>query len=213
MNSKTIAVLGLSGRTGQILGKMLLDKKYKIKALVRNSNRLKISHPNLEIFEGNVENVYDLEKLTTNADAVVSVMGYSKNSPDFFQTKCIKKIIPLLEKSNCKKLILLTGSGVPFDNDVNTMGNKFLSFIIKKIAKIRFQDGVLQVEELKKSSLNWTVFRCPLLKNNLEIERNTYVGNRAPGLLNTINRGTVCHLIINEIEENKHQRMALFAWN
>lgn len=213
MISKTVAVLGITGRTGQILGPMLLEKNFRVIALVRNRKKLKISHPNLQVIEGNIENAFDLEQLTHQADAVISVMGYSKNSPAYFQTNCMKMLVTILERNKCKKIIILTGSGVSFENDLNTAGNKFLSFLIKKLAKIRFQDGVLQVEELKNSSLNWTVFRCPILKNDPKIEEKPYLGNKAPGLFNSINRGTVASLIINEIEDNKHPRMAIFAWN
>ena len=49
-----ILLLGSTGRVGQSLLKMMLKDENDVTVLVRDRNKLKISHPNLHILQGDV---------------------------------------------------------------------------------------------------------------------------------------------------------------
>ena len=208
----TIAILGITGRTGIQLCSQLLEKQYKIKALVRNSAKIHLQHSNLEVIVGNVENLSDLNKLVQGSDAVISVLGHAKNTPPRFQTNVMEQLIAVMKANECKRIIVLTGSGVPFEYDQNTFANIFINFFIKNLAKNRFRDGMLQCEVLKNSNLDWTVVRTPILTNNKTITLNYYRGYKAPGFLNYISRANVAHFIVEEMEKNNFIQKSPFIW-
>jgi putative NADH-flavin reductase len=73
---KTIALFGVSGRTGKPLLDILLKKGYSVQALVRNPKNFAIKHQSLTIHQGNILTPEDVERTIAGADAVISVIGH-----------------------------------------------------------------------------------------------------------------------------------------
>ncbi|SCC05924.1 MULTISPECIES: NAD(P)-dependent oxidoreductase [Priestia] len=70
-----IALLGTTDRVGQQLLELLLENNHKVKALVRNIQRLSISHANLTVIEGDAREEKVLDCLFHGQDVVISTLG------------------------------------------------------------------------------------------------------------------------------------------
>ena len=74
---KTITIFGGSGGIGKFLVKLALDEGYYVKAYLRNPNKITLSHPNLEVIKGELNDFQGIEKAISGSNAVVSTLGVS----------------------------------------------------------------------------------------------------------------------------------------
>jgi putative NADH-flavin reductase len=213
---KTIALFGGTGRTGIPFIKKAVNN-YKIKALVRNPEKLKVSHKNLEVVKGDILNDKDVETCIEGADVVVTLIGHDKNSPADLQTLSTKLIIDSMGKHNVKRLVSLTGAGVrDTENDQPKLMDKMVVFVMKNLAGKTVHnallDGIEHARVIRQSGLDWTIVRGPMLteepaKGHVEVG---YVG-KIPGI--KLTRDDLAQFILNEIEENKYINKMPFVTN
>ncbi|HEY9123762.1 MAG TPA: NAD(P)H-binding protein [Bacteroidales bacterium] len=199
---KQIAIFGASGRTGRILTGLLLEKGYRVNALVRNPLKFSIEHPNLFVIKGNVNQKEAIEQAIERSEVVVSVLGHVKGSQPLFQTKAVDNIIEVMKARNIKRFVVLTGSGVKMPEDKWSLANSMLTFIIKSIAPARFNDGVEQCKRILATDLDYTIVRAPLL--TMQKPKGVYkTGYLKLGFFSHISRydvaGFICNVIENQI--------------
>lgn len=106
------AVFGATGRTGIPLVEQALEGGHQVKAFVRTPSRMKIDHRNLELVRGDVTDADAVDRAIAGTDAVLSVIGHTKNSPDDLQTRAIHNITGSMKKRRVKRIVNLTGAGV-----------------------------------------------------------------------------------------------------
>jgi putative NADH-flavin reductase len=207
MELKTIALFGGSGRTGKLFI-MQAAEKYRIRALVRNPQKLQLSHPNLELIQGDTLNATDVEKTIQGADGVVSLLGHVEGSQADFQTRSITHAIGAMKKHGVKRLLSLTGGGVPDPvNDKPGLMDKAILFIMGRLTgramRNRLLDGIEHGRVIQASGLDWTIVRAPVL--TLEpATHKTEVGHvgRVKGI--KLTREDLAAFILKEIEEGSY---------
>lgn len=162
---KTIALFGVSGRTGKPLLDILLKKGYSVQALVRNPKNFAIKHQSLTIHQGNILTPEDVERTIAGADAVISVIGHVRGDtqPKNIQTIGAKNIIAAMEKHGVKRLLSLTGGAVPYKDDQPKFADKAIRFIMNIIAKDTLYDAIAHASVIAKSRTEWTIIRGPRL--------------------------------------------------
>lgn len=67
----TVFLTGITGLLGNEVANQLLQKGYSVKALVRNPEKTKITHPNLEYVTGDILDVITLSEQITGSDYVI----------------------------------------------------------------------------------------------------------------------------------------------
>ena len=81
--NKTIALIGATGKAGRYLLPKLISEGYFIHVLVRNPERLAISHPSIvKIITGDVIKQDSIHALIAGTDAVVSTLGLGNPPSD-----------------------------------------------------------------------------------------------------------------------------------
>ncbi len=209
---KTIALFGITGRTGLPLAGMLLDAGYKIKALARNPDKLTVKHPNLTVTKGDVLNYEDVRKTVEGTDAVVSVIGPTKDSPPLMQTNGTKNIVKAMQQAGIRRIISMTGGGVPAEPDQPKVPDKLIRFIMTLVAKKALEDGTSHSQVLKGTDLDWTVVRGPRLTND-PATGNYRVGWVGVNASTSASRKDVADFIIRELKEGKYIRQMPFISN
>jgi putative NADH-flavin reductase len=197
---KQITIFGASGRSGLILTCLLLDKGYRVKALVRNPLKLSIEHPNLSVIKGNIGQKEAIGQAIEGSDVVVSVMGHVKGSKPLFQTMAMMDIMEIMKAKGRKRLVVLTGSGIEMPQDKRSLGNTLLTFLIMNVAPARFYDGVEQCKRIMASNLDYTIVRAPLL--TMQKPKGIYkTGHLKLGFFSHISRHDVAGFICKIIEQ------------
>jgi putative NADH-flavin reductase len=170
MELNKIAVLGGSGRTGKLFIKQALSK-YKIKALVRSTAKLKMNDDNLEVIEGDALNAQDIEILVKGTQAVVSLIGHTDDSPEDLQFVATEHCIQAMKKHGINRFISLTGGGVRDEvKDEPKFMDKVIVFVMKylggKGTKYALLDGIRHAELIQSTDLDWTIVRGPMLTDD-----------------------------------------------
>jgi len=76
LNSKSIfLVFGATGRTGQYFVSLALEQGHRVRALVRNPEKIAIQSPNLELHKGSISDYDKIDDLVHGVHFVVSMLG------------------------------------------------------------------------------------------------------------------------------------------
>ena len=97
---KTIALFGITGRTGRPLTTLLLSKGYAVKALVRTPAKVQTQHAHLTLVKGNILSASDVESTIEGAEAVISVIGHVRGEKQSLniQTDGTRNILAAMQK-------------------------------------------------------------------------------------------------------------------
>ncbi len=199
-----LLIIGGTGRTGQELIKQGLEKGYGITALVRDPNKLTLSHPNLRIKKGNVLIPESFGNTFKGQDAVLSALGHKKF---FIKTNILSKgtenIINEMNKHKVKRFICITSLGI---NDSRfKLGLYYTLFVIPVIIYFYFLDKSKQEKIIRESKLDWTIVRPGQLTSRKK--RSKY--KHGPDLghyifTKMISRSNVAHFMLNQIKEKTY---------
>lgn len=173
MHMQTIALIGATGQTGKLFLEKALHEGYSVKALVRNPQKNDVEHTNLTVVEGDVLELPDVKKTIQGCDVVVSLFGHVKNSPEWLQTNGTKNLVKAMQLSGVKKIISLSGGGLPYpEKDQPKFMDKLIRFIMSIAVPKVLNDAIEHHKVLKESGLNWVIVRAPRLTN--DSPRGTY---------------------------------------
>ena len=199
---KKIALFGASGQTGQQFLIQALEKGYSIKALVRNLSSIPQKSPQLELIQGDVLNLFDVEKTVEGCDVIISLFGYVKNSPEWLQSDGTNNIIKAMKKYKVSKIVSLSGGGLPYPEKDEP---KFMDKVIRTIMSIAvpkiLNDANKHADLLRNSGLKWLIVRGPRLTNDPKIGRYRigWVGVNAS---TKVGRADLADFIVAQIEDD-----------
>ncbi len=158
-----LAIFGASGRTGRPLVQQALDARHTVTALVRTPTTFPIQHERLTVVQGDAMDPATVEKVVQGADAVLSVLGQTKNSPKDMQTVATKNIIAAMQKFGITRFVSLTGAGVDAPEDQPKLINHVIKFALKTMSGAVLKDAEQHATVLRNSDINWTIVRGPRL--------------------------------------------------
>jgi len=194
-----LLIIGATGGTGRELVKQALELGHKITILVRNSEKVLTSHPSLQVINGNVLNIKEVEQAVSGQDAVISSLGHKRF---FIKTNILsegtKNIIASMEKQNVKRFICITTLGI---NDSRfRLGLYYTLFTIPIILFFYFRDKSKQEKLIMNSKLDWTIVRPGQLTNS-KLTGEYQVGNNVGNyfITKTISRANVAHFILSQL--------------
>ena len=210
---KTIALFGASGQTGQQFLEKALAAGYKVKALVRTPEKITQQSPNLSLIKGDVLNPQNVADTVAGCDLVVSLFGHVKDSPEWLQTNGTKNIVAAMRKNGLKKIVSLSGGGLPFpEKDQPKFADKLIKFIMGIAVPKILNDAIAHHKALQESGLDWIIVRGPRLNNDSpkSIYRVGWVGVNAS---TKISRADLADFIVTQIEDNTFLKQMPFVSN
>lgn len=208
---KRIALFGATGQTGKLFLNKALDAGYTVAVLVRDPAKLSSTHPNLRVMQGDVLNENDVRSLVQNSNVVVSLFGHVKNSPEWLQTNGTQNIARAMQQFGIKRIISLSGGGLPYPEKDRP---KFADNLIRTIMKIAvpkiLNDAIRHHEVLEQSNLDWTIVRGPRLTN--DPEKGSYrVGWVGVNASTKIGRADLADFILKQVEDKTFTKKMPFV--
>lgn len=208
---KTIALFGASGKTGQQLLEQALAKGYSIRALVRNPARVPQQHPNLVLVQGDVLNEADVEKTIAGTSLVVSLFGHVKGSHEWLQTDGTRNIVAAMQKHGVRRIISLSGGGLPYpEKDRPKFADKLIRTIMRIAVPKTLNDAVRHHEVLRNSGLQWTIVRGPRLTDT-PAKGQYRVGWVGVDASTSIGRADLAHFIVRLVADESFDGMMPFV--
>lgn len=161
--SSVIALFGASGKTGREFLALALQRGHRVRALVRRPDQFSVQHPNLTVVPGDVLSAESVARVVAGADAAVSVFGHVKGSPPRVQTEGTRHIVAAMRAHGVRRLVSLSGGGLPFEKDRPKLADKLIRLIMKVAVPNVLQDAIEHAQVLQASGLDWTIVRGPRL--------------------------------------------------
>lgn len=198
-----ILLFGATGRVGERITELVLNKGHKLTVFVRNKAKLKIQHANLQIVEGDIYNAPSLHQLRAlTFDVIINVAGADPLKPSTLVTDAARVITTLFSEKQVRYLAI-TG--------IAQMEKTFfgrISIAILKLTPIKnaINDHQHAYDLVKSSNLDWALTGCPYIKDGPE-KGKFKTGDIFPGGFKIIHPGDVAIAIVNELEQNNHKKI------
>ena len=163
-----LAVLGATGRTGVPLVRQALDAGHDVKGLVRSEEKarelLPVDDGRLELVVGDLRELDVVTRLVTGADAVVDTTGPPfRGAQEGLRTEGAQVLVQALRDAGVRRLVGLTGAGVPQPQDTPGLPDKAFRLVMAKVFPKIMKDSLGYTEAVRSSDLDWTVVRAPRL--------------------------------------------------
>ncbi|MGG3523760.1 NAD(P)H-binding protein [Bacillus pseudomycoides] len=151
-----ICIFGSTGRVGSELLKLALQDLNDITVLVRDQNKLAVSHRNLHIIEGNVLDENDVKKVLKEVDIVISAIGTDGNGT---LSKSMPNIIKHMKEEGIGRIVTIGTAGI-LQARTNPKIYRFQSEESKRRSTTAAEDHLVAYLALNNSGLCWTII-CP----------------------------------------------------
>ena len=158
-----IAVFGATGRSGMPFVEQALAQGHSVVALARSPEKMTIKSDRLQVVKGDVTDPATVDQTIAGVDAVVSLIGHTKETPRDMQAKAAQNYIAAMKKHGVKRIIVLVGAGVRVEGDQPKFFDNIMLFLLKSINGDVLQDSITYADAIRKSGLDWTVVRVPML--------------------------------------------------
>lgn len=200
-----VLIFGASGAIGIKLTQQALAKEHDVKAFVRNSDKIKISHPNLQIVKGDLSDKVAILNCVKGSDVVVSVLGppLVRNYEGMPLADAHKNIISAMKDNSVIRFITLATPSVKFEKD-----QKSIATVLPGImAKLFFPKPYKEIFEIgnivKDSGLDWTIVRI-IAPNNKPSNGNIKVSFGDKKISLGISRDDIANFILMEAENGEY---------
>jgi len=201
---KRIIVFGATGGTGQELIKQALDKGNIVTAFVRTLKKMKISHNNLKIIQGDVLNYKDVFYALDNQEVVFCNLGIPASDKSTLRTDGTANIAKAMKEKGVKRLICQTSLGYADSKKVLSWYMKYI--IVPFILKNAFKDHKLQETVIEKSNLDWTIVRPANMTNGKLTKIYKHGFDPTEKIKLKVSRADVAHFMLNQMDNNAYLR-------
>ena len=201
--SATIALFGATGGSGRAFLPKALDAGYEVRALVRDPARLEVAHPALTVLRGDVLNADDVARTVSGTDYIVSLIGHRKDSPADLQSRAIQHLIAAARSHGTRKIISLTGGGVPYERDEPKLVDKVFRGVMGVFFKKVLNDAIRHAAILRRSGLPYVIVRGPRLTDG-PARGSCRVGYVGVGTGTAITRTDLADFILTQLESEQY---------
>jgi len=171
--SRSILILGATGRTGKHAIAFALEKGYRVVALVRNPDKISVRSDGLTIIKGLPTNIDDVRKAMKDCDSVLSLLSpltrgeaisFRKIDPPRILEKSIANVLRAMNEYGIKRVLILSSVGV---GDSWKYAPWYVKLLIKLTNfKVIFADHNAQEGLIEVSGTDWTIARPVGLNEN-----------------------------------------------
>lgn len=202
--SRTLVVLGGTGRTGRSLIEQALARGHRVRALARRPEALPL-RSGLEVIAGDARDPEALGRTLRGADAVLSVLGPVKNDPAGVMTAAAEGLLAQMPAHGVARVVALTGAGVAHPGDRPRLPDRVFGFLLRRLQPQVIGDSERFADLLRGSGLDWTLVRAPMLRDGPpKPVRSGLVGDIGVA----VTRDSVAHFMLDVLEGDTHVREA-----
>ncbi|WP_277587328.1 NAD(P)-dependent oxidoreductase [Psychrobacillus antarcticus] len=194
-----IALFGATGRVGQVILTLLLEKDIKVTALVRNPEKVQ-PRAGLTVLQGDARNTADIVGTLAGVDAVISALGTDKTT---VLTEAITHIISNMEKQQIKRIITIGTAGI-LDSRAEPGLLRYQSSESKRKSTTAAQEHHKVFELLKDTLLDWTIICPTYLPVGAATDEYIALRNMLPANAVQTTTGDTALFTVNELLKNEY---------
>lgn len=166
-----ILVLGATGGIGQQVVKLALEHGHAVTALVRNPQKLGLSHDNLRVVSGDVLNRQNVEEALDGVSVVVSTLGVQpRKSSEHLIERAIEELVPAMKRVGVRRLIFTSGIVVK-TSQLAFFPRALMRVLMRFVMSDQVEDKMAGEEILRRSDLDWTLLYPTILTDGPQTGR------------------------------------------
>jgi putative NADH-flavin reductase len=204
---QTIALFGATGQTGRHLLQLALEAGFRVRALVRSPEKLALEHQHLTVVPGDVRDPGAVATTIQSADAVISVLGPTRNRPVFAVSQGTQHILDAMDSHGVRRLVLSIGAGVRDPHDQPPLLDRLIVLILKLFSRWVYQDMKRTAEHVRRSRVDWTIVRVPMLTDDPPAGR-VRAGYLGDDLGFRISRQDMARFMLDQIADDNYHHQA-----
>lgn len=209
--SYKIAIIGGTGKVGRYLASRALENGYEVRMLVRNPAKVSFRDERIEIVEGNVQNLEDIQKLLIGCQIVINSFGQPIREKPIYSI-VTEMILEVMADLHIDRYIGVTGGSLTIDGDTKSFMNRVGAKMFEWIYSIMMTDKKREWQILSSNTLiKWTLIRLPFIVDGAEkglIKENLL---EMPGI--TITNQDIATFIINQVKSLEYVQKSPFISN
>ncbi|MER0241289.1 NAD(P)H-binding protein [Streptomyces sp. HSW2009] len=195
-----ITLFGATGRTGRLLTQLALDTGHEVTAYARTPDKLRITHPNLSIVTGQLDNDAAILEAVRTADAVIEGVGS--------ESEATRRIITAMDTAGVKRFVAVSTCSVPDPNDLPDTRLKTLVHSVKTAAPRAYTEVRAAAQAVRASDLDWTLVRVAKL-NDEAASGNVKVGHYGHGAVDlSLSRADLAAFLLTQTSDDTYVRSA-----
>jgi len=160
-----LTIFGATGGTGTQLVRRALEEGHDVTAVVRDPARLDVpAHERLEVVTADVRDPVAIEPAIADADAVLSALGPRGRGPTTISSEGARAIAEAMGKAGVRRLLVVSAAGpFPDAGDGPVVRHVVKPIILGRLLRDAFEDMRRCEEEVRATTLDWTIVRPPRL--------------------------------------------------
>ena len=200
-----LLLFGASGAIGIKLTQQALSRGHHVKAFVRNPDKIKISHPNLQIVIGDLSDKVAIQNSVKGSDVIVSVLGppLVRNYEGLPLAEAHKNILSAMKDNGVNKFITLATPSVKFEKDQKSIATVLPGIMAKLFFPKPYKEIVEIGDIVKNSNVDWTIVRI-IAPNNKPATGNIKVSFGDKKISFGISRDDIATFILKESEKGEY---------
>lgn len=202
-----LTIFGATGRAGQHLVEQALARGHQVTAFARSPQKLAAYGDRIHIVEGDVQDPAAVEQAVAGADAVVSVLGPTQNTPDYQVTRGTGHILEAMKEQDVRRLIISAGAGVGVPQDEPKLFNKLINVLLKLVSRHVYEDMKRTVDTVRSADVDWTIVRVPMLTDE-PAKGDVKAGYVGKGMGPRITRADMASFMLDQVESEAYLHQA-----
>ena len=204
-----IGLLGSTGFIGRTILTHIVNSDIDVKVMVRDRSKLKDFEGKIEIFEGSLQSLEDLNKFSYECDVIINALGGLKGSNQYELFKEItSNIVSTIELNHVKKLISINGSASILPGEKVDFQRRMIRFIVRLINRPGVDSKDAEMEVLfKNKQIKWVSVRVSGIKKGGGLGGEILADDKKlPGI--TVNQEDIAKFMVDQIATDKWMHKA-----
>jgi putative NADH-flavin reductase len=159
VETKRIAVIGSTGRTGRLVLDEGLRREYSITAFTRRPEELAKVQGLRAVVAGDGRSREDIHEAVSGQDAIISIVGVTGRGPTTVMSDVMRAVIDSMRASGVRRLVAVSASAIEGRRPWIVIN------LVRWLLRKPYADFVRMERIVAESGLEWTIVRPPYLSN------------------------------------------------
>ena len=195
-----VIVFGATGKTGQHVCRLALEQGYEVTAFTRSANKIDRRDSNLHVALGDATDPDAVALAVARNDAAIVVLGSNGLRDRTTLTTGTGNIIAGMTRHDVGRLVVLSAAGVGESwRQISWLARVLFLTMLRNI----YSDHTKQEAVVRSSSLDWTIVRATILKD--EPASGSYTPSNT-GKVTQISREDLAEFLVNQLEDGEYRK-------
>ncbi len=200
---ETIMVIGAGGGIGLQVVKQALAAGYKVKALVRNPEKLPLRHEDLSIIKGDVLKPETYSFSLPGVSAVISALGAHGTGPTSLYSAGNRVLLEEMKRAGVSRMYCISASGLDVNPTHPFIVRWLTRNLLQRILRNMYADQRIMESIVRASHLNWTIVRPPRLTDKPVTGNYRTAIDQMLRKPYTIARADVAHFMLHSLSDER----------